>query len=600
MSRWVRTLATRRPAFVRNRSTVRLIARSGLFDAAFYRELYPDVEQAGHDPVRHYVRHGADEGRNPHPLFDTNYYRSRHPDIVEAGWNPLAHFVVHGWLEGRNPSPHCDLAAHLERHGWDAATEPLATLLEVVASDQRERDVAAIESAPAISIRRLRATQRRDASRDRIRADDPVVVVVSHVCAVPPRQGNEYRVLRYLRWLESRGYQTLFVCCPLPGEELDEADLSLAARELSNFIYCDRRGEVAISLAAHLDPIVAGLEGTRATPFSPYEAQQCATEVELSADLAAMELVFCPDVLVRLLLHIDSRLPEPTTYMPNYVLSTRYLPLLQESRLKILDTIDVFSYKSEKVGAFGVDNSLEVSAQEERALLLRADVVMAIQPIEARILASLVPERRVIDVGIDFDTLPEDHLPEANAELPGGDVAQRVVMVGSANPMNVKGLDDLLTYVWPLVIREHPDAELWVAGAVSNFVPEESPNVTALGYVDSLDELYRGCRIVVNPAVAGTGLKIKTLECLAHWRPIVTWPAGVDGIANELRQHCVVVTDLYEFYLEISKALSQSPREAFSAEQRSRIRYCLSGLVTYRELEEVLADPRPLATRHTR
>lgn len=38
-------------------------ARAGLFDAARYLELYPDVASAGIDPVRHYILHGMSEGR---------------------------------------------------------------------------------------------------------------------------------------------------------------------------------------------------------------------------------------------------------------------------------------------------------------------------------------------------------------------------------------------------------------------------------------------------------------------------------------------------------------------------------------------------------
>jgi hypothetical protein len=604
------TLTFQLPARLRQRRnvrrTLRRIAESGLCDAAFYYERYPDIRDASLDPVHHYVHHGAAEGRNPHPLFDTSYYVHGNPDVNKTRCNPLEHFIVHGWSEGRNPSPACDLATYLAEHpslvetGVGSLPELLeraaAELLERRADTQLEPVLPAPDPpprrGPTLSLRRIlepaaeHPNGNRQSREGRGAApDDPIVVVVAHVCPCPPRQGNEYRIQRYLRWLESRGHQAIFVCCPLPGEELDDRDLVQAASELSNFIYCDRRGDVALSLAPHLEEIVAGLDGTEALPLSEDEARLCATEVELSPDLAQHEATFCPDVLLRVLLHIDARLPEATAYIANYVLSTLYLPLLRTSRLRILDTHDVFSSKAEKVSAYGVENNLEISHAEERALLLRASVVMAIQPDEARELADLVPDRGVIDVGVDFDTAPEDHAP-----LPPARAPQRVLMVGSANPMNVKGLGDFLAYVWPLVIREHPDAELLVAGAVSGFVPDESPNVTPLGHVESLEELYRGCRLVVNAAVAGTGLKIKTLESLASWRPLVTWPTGVDGLPRELLTLCVVVTDLYEFYLAIAKALSESPREAYDEDERGLIRYSLSGLRAYRELEEVLGE----------
>lgn len=51
------------PAAWRQRRTHRRYARAGLFDAAAYLVLYPDVAAQGMDPVRHYILHGMAEGR---------------------------------------------------------------------------------------------------------------------------------------------------------------------------------------------------------------------------------------------------------------------------------------------------------------------------------------------------------------------------------------------------------------------------------------------------------------------------------------------------------------------------------------------------------
>lgn len=109
-----------------------------------------------------------------------------------------------------------------------------------------------------------------------------------------------------------------------------------------------------------------------------------------------------------------------------------------------------------------------------------------------------------------------------------------------------------------------------------------------MGSVDSLDPLYRDCHLVINPAVAGTGVKIKTLEALAHHRPVVTWRAGVDGLSPELRTLCVVVQNWYEFYLEVSKLIDRHPEETFSRKMRDRTRIALSGSTAYAPLVEIL------------
>jgi CDP-glycerol glycerophosphotransferase (TagB/SpsB family) len=86
-----------------------LVRASGVFDEAYYRERYPDIAETGADPVAHYLRHGAAEGRNPSALFDTRYYLRNNPDVARSGVNPLVHFCERGWKELRNPSAGFDV-----------------------------------------------------------------------------------------------------------------------------------------------------------------------------------------------------------------------------------------------------------------------------------------------------------------------------------------------------------------------------------------------------------------------------------------------------------------------------------------------------------
>jgi len=128
--------------------------RAVLFDADFYLSRYPDVGAARIDPARHYLKHGAAEGRQPHPLFDPDWYlaqlsepdrarsdplgdylrhgwsagRSPHPlfdpqwylrknqDVVGSGMEPLEHFVRYGWREGRQPHPLFDVVWYRDKY----------------------------------------------------------------------------------------------------------------------------------------------------------------------------------------------------------------------------------------------------------------------------------------------------------------------------------------------------------------------------------------------------------------------------------------------------------------------------------------------------
>lgn len=73
------------------------------FDVEWYLERNVDVAKSGTDPIRHYIRYGAKEGRNPNAEFSSAYYLAANPDVAEAGLNPFWHFIVAGRREGRPP-----------------------------------------------------------------------------------------------------------------------------------------------------------------------------------------------------------------------------------------------------------------------------------------------------------------------------------------------------------------------------------------------------------------------------------------------------------------------------------------------------------------
>jgi hypothetical protein len=108
-----------------------------LFDAAFYLQRYPDVRRAGMNPLWHYLRHGAAEGRKPHRLFEPDYYLSCCPE-ARSSTNPLLHFIQTGGRLG-SPHPLFDCHAYLEAHP-DVARRGVNPLLHYVRQKKATRD----------------------------------------------------------------------------------------------------------------------------------------------------------------------------------------------------------------------------------------------------------------------------------------------------------------------------------------------------------------------------------------------------------------------------------------------------------------------------
>jgi len=83
----------------------KIIDRSGIFDRDYYLTRYPDIAEAGVDPLIHYLDVGWREQRDPNPLFCTAFYLGRNQDVAAEGVNPLLHYLQIGAAEQRDPSP---------------------------------------------------------------------------------------------------------------------------------------------------------------------------------------------------------------------------------------------------------------------------------------------------------------------------------------------------------------------------------------------------------------------------------------------------------------------------------------------------------------
>lgn len=90
------------PAIVTEPSDADLLRKSALFDKDWYLRRYPDVRANGMDPIKHFLRYGAKEDRDPCAAFSTKAYNARYPDVASAGFNPLVHYLKYGRREGRS------------------------------------------------------------------------------------------------------------------------------------------------------------------------------------------------------------------------------------------------------------------------------------------------------------------------------------------------------------------------------------------------------------------------------------------------------------------------------------------------------------------
>jgi len=209
----------------------------------------------------------------------------------------------------------------------------------------------------------------------------------------------------------------------------------------------------------------------------------------------------------------------------NYVWMSRVLEAVPDA-FRIIDTHDLFGDRHLVALAAGIDPSwfFTIVAEEGRGLA-RADLVLAIQAAEAETLRARggVP---VATVG----HMPALRFLEARMvsrlRAPFG-------YFGSGNPWNVASVRALDTALagevglpWLLAGRILRRTDLALASA-----PLRMPDVPDPA------EFYAAVECVLNPMVPGTGLKIKTVEALAHGLPVMGTVHAFSGLPAEHPGH---------------------------------------------------------------
>jgi glycosyltransferase involved in cell wall biosynthesis len=208
------------------------------------------------------------------------------------------------------------------------------------------------------------------------------------------------------------------------------------------------------------------------------------------------------------------------------VITYVFLSLLFEafppSILKLIDAQDRFANRHRIYLKNGLPPQFySTTPRRESAGLNRADVVLAIQDEEREYFARTT-HAKVLTLG---------HLVEIEdcLRLTTRETVPSVLVAGSTNPINLDGLQNFVSDIWPGVIARMPEARLLVAGALSDKAPD-APGLIRLGTLPEIVTAYRQADMAINPVRMGTGLNIKSIEALSFGLPLVTTPSGARGL----------------------------------------------------------------------
>ncbi|WP_454658293.1 glycosyltransferase [Bosea beijingensis] len=329
----------------------------------------------------------------------------------------------------------------------------------------------------------------------------PSVLVVTPVFTHPPTQGNAARILAFGRELKARGFRVEVVHYAL-DRLTPEGDQAMR-REWDAVYHLDARPHKPQN-----HPMYWGLDD------------------------------WCPDEVCNFVGEL-CRSKNYVAVVVNYVWMSRCLEGLV-GPIKIIDTHDIFSDRHKVSADHGIEpNWFFTSPIEEARGFARADIVIGIQKLEAEYIATQTAAL-VLVVG---HPIPNSFLSFERSAYQATDFGY----FASGNPWNLASLRQFDVHL----ARNYADCDWSVAGTICDVLPRLETSPFIFGKVDQPLDFYRHVRCCVNPMLAGTGLKVKTIEAISHGVPVIGTKVAFEGLGAFHRMHRL--SDMDEVVLAVKE-----------------------------------------------
>lgn len=318
-------------------------------------------------------------------------------------------------------------------------------------------------------------------------------LVISPTPSHPQNAGNRQRIQALLRRIRDFGHQIDF--CFVQRESVREEDLE--------------------AMRAAWDALI----------LVPHDR---AAERRSLGEIHGIDDWFQPQLAERLTALAESRRYDAV--LVEYVFLSKALDFFPPEVLKIIDTHDVFADRHQRLRSIGLEPAFfYTSAVEEGRGLDRADLVLAIQD-EERAQLEEMTRAAVITLGY----LPD--VPEVERARKDRDAGPVIGYLGSVNPINQAALKAFLQAADLPGLAER-GAWIEIGGGAGQAVAGMGPPLQALGVISDPAPFYAGLDLAVNPHQGGTGLKIKSVEALAHGCPLIGTADALLGLEPEQPFH---------------------------------------------------------------
>lgn len=280
------------------------------------------------------------------------------------------------------------------------------------------------------------------------------------------------------------------------------------------------------------------------TPTAPYTRmlQQMGVEVlygalDVNAELATIGPRLSMAILSRP--HVASRwLDSIREFAPaaKIAYDTVDLHWLREARRNAIGASPASAFNTGNGHAEALGPRAHALRELELAMIRASDTTLVVSDSERAQVQRDVPGAEVLIVPTVHDVEPFVPPPEDRTGI--------IFVGGFQHPPNIDAAVSLVKEVMPAVWRELGDVRVTIVG--SHPPPEvqslASSRVDVTGWVEDLQPLLDGAKLMLAPLHYGAGMKGKITQALSVGLPVVTTPIGAEGLDGH-EEECMLIAD---------------------------------------------------------
>ena len=129
-----------------------------------------------------------------------------------------------------------------------------------------------------------------------------------------------------------------------------------------------------------------------------------------------------------------------------------------------------------------------------------------------------------------------------------------------------------INHVFPLVLKQVPDAHLVITGDHAGMPLPSDKNITRAGNVNDVKSLIGSCDASIVPLWSGGGTRLKILEAMAIGTPVVATTKGAEGLSVENGRHILIADEPGHFAECVIRLLRQHDlRDRLSLNAKKRM-----------------------------